>query len=250
MKKSRTKKTAKPRVPEGMLIYAIGDIHGQLHLLNALLKKVSSDAKKIKTRKKVLVFVGDYVDRGPDSAGVINRLVTGLPKGFEVNFLKGNHEAILLKFLKHPEIIEHWEMNGAGATLASYGIDITDRKSTSGEQETCRDGLLSAMPRAHLAFFKKLSLSASYGDYLFVHAGIRPGVRLKDQSEQDMLWIRKDFLECDDDLGAVVVHGHTPRAEPVVRSNRIGIDTGAWVNGRLTALRLFGTDRSFLTAKE
>jgi serine/threonine protein phosphatase 1 len=246
MRKNSTHSSAKPCAPEGVLVYAVGDIHGQLHLLDALLEKISEDAGRREAQRRMLVFVGDYVDRGPDSAGVIERLISGLPEGFETRCLMGNHESILLKFLEHPQTYEHWLMNGAETTLASYGVDAPGSGAPAAAVARCRDRFVSALPPAHRDFLNNLLLFTSCGDYLFVHAGIRPGVPMQDQSRQDMLWIRDCFLESDTDLGAVVVHGHTPGPEPVVRPYRIGIDTGAWVNGRLTALCLSGEARAFL----
>ena len=250
MKKNKAQGAAKSCTPEGTLIYAVGDIHGQLHLLDALLEQIIADAGRTGAQRRVLVFVGDYVDRGPDSAGVIERLLSGLPEGFDVRCLMGNHEAILLKFLDDPEMFEHWRMNGAEATLASYGVDAPGRDASASALAACRDRFASALPPAHLAFLNALPLFASFGGYLFVHAGIRPGVPMQDQSRKDLMWIREDFLDSGDDFGAVVVHGHTPGPEPVIRPNRIGIDTGAFVNGRLTALRLFGEARDFLSAED
>jgi serine/threonine protein phosphatase 1 len=248
MKKNKAQAGTKPHAPDGALIYAVGDIHGQLHLLDALLEQITADAGRADAQRCVLVFVGDYVDRGPDSAGVIERLVSGLPEGFEVRCLMGNHEAILLKFLDDPESFDHWLMNGAEETLASYAVDAPRSGAPTSARAACRDSFASALPSSHRAFLNDLPLFASFGDYLFVHAGIRPGVPLQDQSHKDLMWIREEFLESDADFGAVVVHGHTPGLEPVVRSNRIGIDTGAFVYGRLTALRLFGEARDFLSA--
>ncbi|GBE44426.1 MAG TPA: serine/threonine protein phosphatase [Rhizobiales bacterium] len=246
-----TLKGAAARAPEGTLIYAIGDIHGQLRLLDALLARIGEDAAGTDgASRRVLVFVGDYVDRGPDSAGVIARVSAGLPGGFEPHCLLGNHEAILLKFLEQPETLTHWLTNGARATLASYGVDTPEMDASPRRFAACRDAFAAALPPAHLAFLKALAPTYSLGGYLFVHAGIRPGVALEDQVLTDLLWIREDFLDCGDDFGMVVVHGHTPVREPVVKPNRIDIDTGAWVHGRLTALRAFGTEQSFLSVEE
>lgn len=238
-----------PRVPAGELVYAIGDIHGELYLLDKLLGRIVEDAAFTSARRRSLIFVGDYIDRGPDSAGVVDRLVSGLPEGFDPVFLKGNHEAFLLEFLEHPEVLDAWLHNGAVQTLASYGIDPPTADWPRADYAGCRDAFLAALPESHRAFFGTLQLWESRGDYLFVHAGVRPGVPLESQSERDLLWIRDDFLASRRHFGKVVVHGHTPGREPVVRPNRIGIDTGAFVHGRLTALRLFGDQQSFVTAE-
>lgn len=237
-------------VPAGTIVYAVGDIHGQIHLLDHLLATIETDSESGSADRRVLIFIGDYIDRGPDSAAVIERLVSGLPNGFETHYLKGNHEHILLGFLENPEKLQHWLMNGAAETLRSYGVAAPDELADLEAFAECRDAFLAALPGTHLEFLQNLSLTKTVGDYLFVHAGIRPGVPLEDQSAHDLLWIREEFLDCDDDLGVVVVHGHTPGPEPVERSNRIGIDTGAWVYGRLTAVRLQERSRTFLTADD
>ncbi len=250
MNKSKGKTVGNARVPDGMLLYAVGDIHGQLHLLDALLEQMLVDSGTVQAPRRVLVFMGDYIDRGPDSAGVIKRLASGLPVGFEVYCLMGNHEDILLKFLDDPQTLGHWLRNGAETTLASYGIETPGSDASAADHTRCRDRFAAALPSAHLAFLKRLLLHVSFGDYLFAHAGIRPGVALADQGRRDFLWIREGFLDSDADFGAVIVHGHTLGSEPVVRPNRIGIDTGAFVNGCLTALRLFREERDFLSAAE
>lgn len=237
-------------IPEGHLLYAVGDIHGQLHLLDDLLGKIEADAACGTADRRILVFVGDYIDRGPDSAGVVARLIDDLPASFEAHFLLGNHEEILLQFLKDPEYLPLWLVNGAETTLASYGVDAPGEHDSSAAYAECRDRLLEAMPTSHKSFYDGLELTFQHGDYLFVHAGIRPGVELERQKRKDLIWIREGFLDCDEDLGHVVVHGHTPAREPEVRPNRIGIDTGAVVHGRLTALKLWSNKASFLHAAE
>lgn len=251
MIKAKSNSKKKAAAPDGTLIYAVGDIHGQLHLLEDLFEQIVADSMQLSGhRSRVLVFVGDYVDRGPDSSGVIERLISGLPDGFVAHCLLGNHEAILLDFLDDPAFLVNWLMNGAEATLASYGIEVPYPDAPFAEFAHCRDRFLAALPSSHLNFLENLPLSVTLGDYHFVHAGIRPGVPLDRQARNDALWIRKGFLDSKKDFGCVVVHGHTPGRKPVERRNRIGIDTGAWVHGRLTALRLYGTKRHFLFAEE
>lgn len=251
MSPGHTRLDGTSQTPKGMLVYAVGDIHGQSHLLDALLARIADDAAgSAGAQRRMIVFIGDYVDRGPDSAGVIARLCAGLPGGFQICCLKGNHEAALLEFLEQPGTYADWYKNGGDATLSSYGVDAPRTYAPSGVLAACRDAFAAALPAAHLAFLNTLSLSCSLGGYLFVHAGIRPGVALADQDPEDLMWIRDGFLDCQDDFGMVVVHGHTPALEPDVRPNRIGIDTGAWIHGRLTALRLFEAGQSFLSVEE
>jgi serine/threonine protein phosphatase 1 len=236
-----------PSLPQGQLLYAVGDIHGGLDLLEAMLRLIAEDAReRDSARQKTLVFLGDYVDRGPDSRGVVERLMREALAGFDAHFLKGNHEAILLDFLEEPRRLDHWLMNGGDATMRSYGVDVERLARLGAPAEIWRNAFADALPDSHLRFFRRLKLSVSFGDYLFVHAGVRPGVPLDAQSEADLVWIRAPFLEHGGAFGKIVVHGHTPGRDPVKRPNRIGIDTGAVFTGRLTALRLQDGSQEFL----
>jgi serine/threonine protein phosphatase 1 len=228
------------------LAYAVGDIHGRSDLLAELLREIEADAADEDTAKKTLIFIGDYVDRGPDSRGVVEILLHGLPEGFSTHFLKGNHEDLLLGFLDDPGGLHHWRMNGGEATIASYGVDVEGFESIGASPEAWRDAFMAVLPPAHFDFLRHLSLQVPLGDYLFVHAGVRPGVPLHAQDDRDLIWIRGEFLDATEPFGKIVVHGHTPEREPVVRPNRIGIDTGAVFTGRLTALRLQNGDWTFL----
>jgi serine/threonine protein phosphatase 1 len=233
-------------LPEGQLLYAVGDIHGRLDLLEAMLGRIEADARSSHAERRTLVFLGDYVDRGPDSKGEVEKLISGLPEGFEAHFLKGNHEAILLKFLDHAWSLDNWLLNGGDATMRSYGLDTDRLARLDAPIELWRQALQEALPEAHLQFYRSLRLSVAFGDYLFVHAGVNPSVPLGEQSEADLIWIRGPFLDHAEAFGKIVVHGHTPGKEPVTRSNRIGIDTGAFFTGRLTALKLERGSRQFL----
>jgi len=230
-------------VPDGVKVYAIGDIHGRADLLDALLGHIAADAGALENA--TLVFLGDYVDRGPDSRGVIDRLIALRDAQRSCVFLKGNHEAAMLDFLHDPEMMLHWFEWGGEETLMSYGIsDILARPP----QRLGAD-LATAMPPAHRPFLENLQLTHRIGDYLFVHAGIRPGVAIEDQQEEDLLWIRKRFHNAGahERPDVIVVHGHQPVKKPQDAGWRINVDTGAVWSGRLTALALEGETRRFLT---
>jgi len=170
---------APPRVPKGSRVYAIGDIHGHVDLLAALHEKILEDAAKARARRKVLVYLGDYVDRGPGSFEVIDMLIEAPLDGFEIVHLKGNHEDFLLGFLDDPSLILDWFLNGAGATLESYRVPLLDLPYAWEEPDALRLAFRDALPQRHLEFYQSLERFHVEGDYLFVHAGVRPGVRLR-----------------------------------------------------------------------
>jgi len=172
---------------------------------------------------------------------MIDALLAGPPPPFRAVYLKGNHEDMLLGFLDDPGRGKHWLWNGGEATLESYGVEA------AGDLANVRDRFASALPRAHHDFLRGLLLQESFGDYAFVHAGVRPGVPLDAQEPEDLLWIREEFLDSDADFGKVVVHGHTPGRTPVLARNRIGLDTGAFASGRLSAVVLAGATRRILS---
>ena len=241
------------KAPSGSRVYAIGDIHGRSDLLRRLHAMIladaapgSPDSPDSGALRKVVVYVGDYVDRGPDGAGVIDILINQPLEGFESHPLKGNHEDMMIRFLESGEGGDMWLFNGGRDTLQSYGIEFSDMSLYLSEPEALAPVFRDAVPPSHRAFLNGLAIHHREGDYLFVHAGMRPGVALEDQSEQDLIWIRDEFTGSDADFGAIVVHGHSIRAEPEIRPNRIGIDTGAWRSNRLTALVLEGDTRRFL----
>lgn len=239
-----------PSLPQGQLIYAIGDVHGRSDLLALLLDKITADAAQSKdAERRTLVFLGDYIDRGHDSCRVVDMLLGELPRGFDAHFLKGNHEAIMLDFLEDPSYLGQWLANGADATFRSYGMDLEELIRKGATPEAWRRAFLASLPEAHRDFFETLELAVAFGDYLFVHAGVRPGVPLEAQDPQDLVWIRAPFLQSDEDFGKIVVHGHTPGREAVIRANRIGIDTGAVFTDRLTALKLEDGSRKLLHAE-
>jgi serine/threonine protein phosphatase 1 len=230
-------------VPPDHRVYAIGDIHGRRDLLDALLDQIEKDCLGT-PQTIILVFLGDYVDRGPDSKGVIDRLLT-LPARFEKKVLRGNHDQALLDFLADAAAYESWCDFGADETLISYGVRPPRNHSLSTFGDA-RDRFAAALPADHLHFLQTLPLSWEFGDYFFAHAGVRPGAPLNEQKEDDLLWIREEFLNSSEDFGKVVVHGHTPTDSPVKRTNRIGVDTGAYLTGRLTAVVLEGQSQRFL----
>jgi serine/threonine protein phosphatase 1 len=231
-------------VPAGYRVYAVGDIHGRADLLRRLLDNIVKDKARSASRA-VLVFLGDYIDRGLDSRGVIERLLSP-PSGFDVHFLRGNHDQTLLDFLADPRIFRQWREFGASETFLSYRV-LPPRFNDDASLIKARDDLAAALPPRHLDFLRRLKLSLTIGDYFFAHAGARPGLPLNEQSAQDLLWIRDEFLYSSADFGATIVHGHTPSNQPVRKANRIGIDTGAYITGQLTAAVLEGTTCRFLT---
>ncbi|MCW5771168.1 MAG: serine/threonine protein phosphatase [Rhodospirillaceae bacterium] len=237
-----------PRVPQGARVYAVGDVHGRIDLLRALEAQIVADAASRAERcRNLLVYLGDYVDRGPNSKRVVDTLVDRPLPGFERFHLMGNHEAFLIEFLNDLEAGPGWFFNGGLATLASYGVKIGKNDELSYETlRRVQEEFRRKLPQSHLDFYTNLDFSRVEGDFFFVHAGIRPGVPLDNQTDEDMLWIREEFLGCDDDFGKVVVHGHTISWEPEVKCNRIGIDTGAFASGVLTALVLEGREQDFL----
>jgi serine/threonine protein phosphatase 1 len=227
-------------------VYAIGDIHGRADLLGRLHRQIMADAADASSLRKMVVYLGDYVDRGPDSAAVIGMLINDPLEGFERHHLKGNHEAMMIRFLETGDGGEIWLMNGARDTLDSYGIGLSAFGLYHDDLDSLAEAFAAAVPESHRAFLNSLELHHKEGDYLFVHAGVLPGVAIEDQSEHDLIWIRDAFTRTDADFGVVVVHGHTIRNEPEIKANRIGIDTGAWHSNRLTALVLETATRSFL----
>ena len=239
---------ARPRVPPGHRVYAIGDVHGCDELLQAMLASIQRHADDHPIDTKTLILLGDYVDRGPDPQAVVERVRAWSAPGFQVRHLKGNHEDLMLKFLETGALGEAWLTNGARQTMESYGVPTTEILASLGDLQHLRLRLAEALPKDHLAFLRSLSVTHEIGDYLFVHAGIRPGVPIDEQSEADCLWIRDHFLNDDRDHGKIVVHGHSISYQPELQANRIGIDTGAFATGRLTCLVLEEDSQEFLTA--
>ena len=233
-------------LPDGMRIYAVGDIHGRDDLLRELLAKIEADAKARSFDRNILIFLGDYVDRGLQSKAVLDRLTSERLPGFEYVFLKGNHELALMQFLDDASFGKSWKYYGGLETLHSYGITELTLTDDPAAFERAREHFNDVLPEAHRHFLQTLETKAEFGGYFFVHAGVRPGIALHRQIEEDLLWIREEFLNSNSSFGRYVVHGHTPNEEVVVRPNRMGIDTGAYMTGILTALVLEGEERRLI----
>ena len=234
----------RPSLPAELRIYAIGDIHGRLDLLNELLARISSDIALRPTVRPLYVFLGDYIDRGSASRETIDRLIEH-GKTHESVFLKGNHELIAIKCLSDRGLFDQWLRLGGLETLVSYGVPA--ETLANGKQiAELQSAFHSALPQAHFRFFRDLKNSFECGDFFFAHAGVKPNVELSRQKENDLLWIRGEFLSSKDDFGKIVVHGHTPTHEIEVAPNRINIDTGAFATGRLSCLVLEGEELSVI----
>jgi len=237
-----------PAGARGWRAYAVGDVHGRLDLLDQLLDKIHADLADRPAKKALLVFVGDLIDRGPNSAQVIERLRTYSHKGVSTEFLLGNHEEVLLRILTgEAELITKWRWFGGTECLASYGVDTAEFAKLNGKDALAI--VRSAIPPEHVEFLQGFDDSCRFGDYLFVHAGIRPGIAIDQQRQSDMRWIREPFLFDDTDHGMIVVHGHTISPQAEIRANRIGIDTGAYRSGVLTALAIEGSLSWFLDTR-
>ena len=238
--------------PAGAALYVVGDIHGRADLLKALLRTIALDAIRLESGSaRELIFLGDYVDRGPDSKGVFDLILsTGAERTFwSTTLLKGNHEQAMLQFLDDPEIWPTWSQFGARETLTSYGVAPPGQFSAPEDWARASRELNRALPADHRALLQSLQLTAERGDYLCVHAGVRPGAPLEAQTEQDLLWIREDFLRSEKRLSKVIVHGHTPTEEAYLGPHRIGLDTGAYATGLLTAVKLKGAERTLLQVR-
>src|SRR3954471_3424413 len=223
-----------PGLPVDFRIYAVGDVHGRLDLLNLLLSKIEDDVARRPIVRPVCVFLGDYIDRGFGSRETIDRLVE-YGQQTEAVFLKGNHELIALKCLSDPSLFDQWMRLGGLETLVSYGVA---RQGPAGARPIAelQAAFHGALPQSHIRFFRNLKLSFVCGDFFFVHAGVKPAVELSQQKESDLLWIREEFLSSSEDFGKIVVHGHTPTPQVEIEANRINIDTGAFATGRLSCL--------------
>ena len=231
------------------VVYAIGDIHGRLDLLNMMEAAIAEDIRSTGPAQALICYLGDYIDRGPHSAGIIERFCGPFEDDVVRIFLKGNHEERMLDFLVEPaQSGPGWMQVGGRNTLESYGVavpaDVDDLDWTA-----LRDALSDMLPDGHRSFLSSLRLGWVWRNYLFVHAGIRPDTPLDRQSPRDLMWIREPFLSSTQDWSFKVVHGHVIVEEPVLRSNRFGIDTGAYQSGKLTCLTLDNSGARILQVK-
>jgi serine/threonine protein phosphatase 1 len=243
----RTAAKRAPAVPAGERIYAIGDIHGRLDLFEQMIAIIEADDAERGVGETTIVLLGDLIDRGPDSRGVIDAARTWASRR-TVRMLAGNHEEMFLRSFGRLETLRHFLRYGGRETILSYLPDPDAYQQLS--LKALQTLLPEIVPAEHIACLEAMEDSIRIGDYLFVHAGIRPGVALEQQKLSDLRWIREPFIDHQGDHGMVVVHGHTITEEVEELPNRIGIDTGAFMSGRLTALGMEGTERWFLTARE
>jgi serine/threonine protein phosphatase 1 len=222
------------RLPEGVRIYAIGDVHGRADLLEQVFTRIDTHIAAYPVDRPIHVLVGDYIDRGPNSREVLDRLLERA-KSSEMVLLKGNHETFVLEFLRNPAMLQSWSQMGGLETLMSYGVTPSLNADAQTQKELAIT-LQATLPKSHLMLLKSLQSSFSCGGFFFAHAGVKPGVPLAEQREADLLWIRDEFLLYEGKFDKIVVHGHTPVREVDIRPNRINIDTGAYATGRLTCL--------------
>lgn len=240
------------RGPDGMRLYAIGDVHGRPDLLAAMHRRIESELEHAPGSDWRIVHLGDYVDRGPDSRSVIDFLIEAHKRDPRNIMLAGNHDIGMLEFLADGEPDGLFMSYGGVQTAQSYGVNTLRDAHRDGKGEAVRRGhaaLVEAVPRSHLDFLQSLTLSVTFGDFFFCHAGIRPGVPLDLQNQQDLIWIRDAFHDHPGLFPKVIVHGHTPVAEADVRANRVNVDTLAWKSGTLSALAVNGGDKRILTVQ-
>jgi serine/threonine protein phosphatase 1 len=247
--KSRSTRAAEPAGPLGYRAYVVGDVHGRVDLLEDLLAKIHAELQHRPAHATLLVFVGDLIDRGPQSAQVLERLRAYRRPEVQTIFLLGNHEEVMLRVLDGDTTLAlDWLEFGGLECLQSYGSDAAQLRYMQGDEVT--DIARAVIPASHIDFVRGFFDSWRFGDYLFVHAGIRPGINLERQVRADVRWIREPFLSDDRDHGVVVVHGHTISEDVDKRRNRIGIDTGAYRTGVLTALAIEGTQNWIIDTRE
>lgn len=237
------------RVPNGVRVYAVGDVHGRADLLKKLMEKIKQDVADSADpdTRNAIVFLGDYVDRGFQSKQVIDLLTSEDYAEFDMRFLRGNHEDTFLEFLMNSGVGPRWAQYGGIETLVSYNVQPPRGRDNFDGWEQARLDLIANMGLKHRSFLENLEVCLVLGDYVFVHAGLRPGKTLEEQTEKDLLWIRDDFLYHKEAFDKVVVHGHTPVSEPHRDFRRISVDTGAYMSSKLTAARLFEDKVDFIS---
>ena len=228
----------RPSLPDGLRIYAISDIHGCAELLQQMFTVIDNDMARLGSVRSLHVFLGDYIDRGPASRETIDLLIDRERK-YESVFLKGNHEMFMSEVLKDHTRLADWKQYGGLQTLASYGLRPTLSPDQAEQAELIAE-LAHRIPPDHRRFFNSLRPRFVCGDFFFVHAGVKPGVPLEQQKEEDLLWIRDEFLQSKENFGKYIVHGHTPVLTPDIQPNRINIDTGAYATGNLAVLTIQG----------
>jgi serine/threonine protein phosphatase 1 len=238
--------SAPASLPHGIRIYAIGDIHGRSDLLSRLLRCIEVDRRERPVDQALTVFIGDYIDRGPHSRNVIDLLLNWRENN-EAIFLRGNHETFLPRFLADSKTLDEWRKCGGLETLLSYGLQPSISPDRD-EQERLAHQLANSLPKQHFDFLQSLEPFYGCGDFFFVHAGVRPGIPMDEQAEDDLLWIREEFLAYEQPFERLIVHGHTPVEAVDFRSNRINIDTGAFATGRLTCIVIEGCSITRLPA--
>lgn len=238
---------AQPSTPAGTVIWAVGDIHGRLDLLEAIVPEILADLQRTAAPRRAVVFLGDHIDRGPDSKGVIDRLRRlKAETTIETHVLRGNHENHMEAFLTRPSLGPGWCDHGGRETLMSYGVTPPRLRTDQAAWAAASAALNAAVSAEHRAFLESQAPCVSIGDYFFAHAGARPGAPLADQNPQDLMGVRQVFLDHPDAFEQMIVHGHTPSAAVHADHRRIGLDTGAYATGVLTALRLENTAREIL----
>lgn len=239
--------------PDGRVRYAVGDIHGRADLLEKMLDLLEARAidDLRPAGEPVVIFLGDYVDRGRESAKVLDLLIEARPAGFERRYLKGNHEQAMLAFLEDPIANRAWLMHGGNETLISYGVQPPSPLHSKNEDwKAAAEALRANLPAAHVKFLKELGRYHAIGDYVFAHAGIDPSRSLTKQTDRDLFWIRARFLQSRKRMKYRVVHGHTPVDVPYADSRRVAVDTGAYASGVLTVARLEATEVEFIAVSE
>lgn len=231
---------------EDAVIYAVGDVHGCFTQMRQLEDRIMDHAQRKGDRLTQIVYLGDLIDRGPQSSRVLDYILTKAP-GIERHCIAGNHERAMLRFLDSPNTFSDWLAIGGSETLRSYGVGIPRRATSRAALHEIACEARASIPDNHIQFLRALPLALLWGRYVFVHAGVRPGVPLERQNPTDLLGIREPFFETTEQLSSIVVHGHTAVGYPEQVSNRISLDTGCYATGRLSAARLFGDSVTFVT---